>query len=385
MARYVWTAKDKLGNSVVREISANTIEESKSALLAEGHTDLVLKGDEIADAATAGMPRTVRFLGKEYKITAAERLKYRGKPALTFFSALWQGIAQTKGFIILIFILAAFEIYRGHTTSLIFLGIGLLAWLAFLIGVRLPSIYYHRLHKAADWYRWTEVLEIVDKLKKIEKFHFTKIPPPELGKYRAIALACLGHLPQALAEYSQYENQLGCPRWVYKAQVAGIYDIARQHDKALEYAWQSIREKPTPVLYLDLANRYLRYKSDPVKAREALAQAEKSTIPDLAKPFHLHCRGILALMKKDYPTARRELEASLEIMQKTPHLPFRDGHISVAKAYLCRVLAKQGNQVAARKNFVEAEEYLVATGETELLEQCKKATGSVPEPTQKSK
>jgi len=375
MANYVWTAKDKFGISVVREISASTIEESKSALLAEGCTDLVLKGDEIMDAATAGMPRSVRFLGEEHKVTEAEKLKHRGNPAPTFFSALWQGIVQTKGFIILIFILAGFEIYCGHTTSLMFLGLGLLAWLAFLIGVRLPSIYYHRLHKAADWNRWEEVLGIVDKLKQIEKFHFTKIPPPELGKYRAKALAGLGQLPQSLVEFSQYENQPGCPSWLYKAQVAGIYDTAKQHDKALEYAWQSIREKPTPVLYLDLANRYARYKSDPVKARAALAEAEKSTLPDLAEPFHLRCRGISALLEEDYSTARRELEASLAIMQKTPNIPYRAGHISVTKAYLCRVLAKQGDQAGARKNFKEAEEYLVATGESELLEQCKKATG----------
>jgi hypothetical protein len=94
MANYVWTAKNKFGNSVVREISASTIEESKSTLLAEGCTDLVLKGDEIMDVATAGMPRSVRFLGEEHKVTEAEKLKHRGNPAPTFFSALWQVISQ---------------------------------------------------------------------------------------------------------------------------------------------------------------------------------------------------------------------------------------------------------------------------------------------------
>jgi tetratricopeptide (TPR) repeat protein len=190
-------------------------------------------------------------------------------------------------------------------------------------------------------------------------------------------MAGLGKLPQSLMEFSRFENQPGCPSWLYKAQLAGIYDTAKQHDKALEYAWQSIREKPTPVLYLDLANRYARYKSDPFKAREALAEAEKSTIPDLAEPFYLRCRGISALLEGDYATAQRELHASLAIMQKTPHIPYRDGHISVAKAYMCCVFAKQGDQAAAKKNFVEAEEYLVATGENELLEQCKRAMGAI--------
>jgi hypothetical protein len=53
MANYVCTAKNKFGISVVREISASIIEVSKSALLVEGCTDLVLKGDEIMDAAKA--------------------------------------------------------------------------------------------------------------------------------------------------------------------------------------------------------------------------------------------------------------------------------------------------------------------------------------------
>jgi len=32
MFKYVWTAKDKFGTSVVRDLTANTIEESKAVL-----------------------------------------------------------------------------------------------------------------------------------------------------------------------------------------------------------------------------------------------------------------------------------------------------------------------------------------------------------------
>jgi len=375
MPNYVWTAKDKFGVSGVKEITANTIEESKSALLAEGCTDLVLVQDEIGDAVRAGWPRPATFLGSEIKqATEAARLKLRGRPPPTYSGELWRGIVESKKSIIGILALAVLEIYLGHNTSLIFLGFSLLAWLAFLICFRLPGIYYNRLHRAADWYRWTEVLEIVDKLKKIEKFHVIKIPPWNLSLYRAKAMAGSGHLPEALLEFSRYENQPGCPSWLYKAFLGGIYGTARQYDKAVEYNWQAVREKPTPTLYLDLANRYARYMNDPAKARGALAEAEKSTITDIAEPFRLRCRGILAFLETDYISARRELESSIEMMQKTPHQPYRDGHLSVAKAYLCCVLAKLGDQAAARKNFSEAEAYLVATSETELLEQCKKAT-----------
>ena len=54
MATYTWTAKDRDGKSVVREITHESVESSKAALEAEGYTDLKLMEDDIADAARAG-------------------------------------------------------------------------------------------------------------------------------------------------------------------------------------------------------------------------------------------------------------------------------------------------------------------------------------------
>lgn len=376
MGKYVWTAKDPSGSPVVREIEANSIEESKSALQAEGCTELELKSEEVMEVATAGMPRKFQVLGKEVEITAAERLKHRGKRPPTILSALGRGIAQSKWFFILMLIIAAWEFYRGRMTSLILTGAGVILWLVFLVVIRTPGIYYGRLHKAADWYRWQEVLDIVDRLKQIGKFHFIKIPPLELGRQRAKALAGLGRLTEAVAEFSEFENQPNCPGWMYKASLAGIHDIAKQHTKAVAYNLDAIREKPTAVLYLDLANRYVRYLKDPDKARAALAETEKETLMDIAKPFLFRCRGILAFLEGDNTTAKQEFEASLAAMEKFPHVPYRDGHISVTKAYLCCVLANQGDVPAAKRNFMAAKEYLVATGETELLERCQRATSA---------
>lgn len=375
MADYTWSAKDRFGNSVVREITADSAEEAKSRLLAEGCTELVLREDEIMSTANAGLRKPYSFLGEQKTVTAADRLKHWGKRPPTFLSALWQGVVQTRAILILILVLAGWEIYNRNGTSLIFVGIGLLLWLAFLIGLRLPSIYYGRLHKAADWHHWSEVLAIVNKLKQIGKFHFIKVPPADLTRYRAKALAAQGQLSEALAEYSEYENRPDCPGLLYKAHVAGIYDSAGQHDRAIELTLKSIQEKPNPVMYLDLANRYLRYKKDAARGRAAIAAAEKGVLADLTKPFHLRCQGILAFLEGDYSVAREKLEKSLNIMEKTPHVPFRDGHISVAKAYLCCVLAGQGDRTAANQKFLEAKAYLVATEETELLEQCQRATG----------
>jgi tetratricopeptide (TPR) repeat protein len=282
---------------------------------------------------------------------------------------------QDRGLYLVAILMIAYQAYRGHPTVALLLGIATLAWPAFRIWMALPGIYFARLNKAKDWHRWQEALDLVEKLRRLRKNHFVKLPETELVRSRAQALAGLGRLPEALSEFQQAEGKPGMPAWLYHAHLAGIYDIVKQHDRALEYSVKALQETPTPALYLDLANRLLRFKKDPLQGRQALLEAEKSTLTDIAKPYHLRCRGILAYLLQDYPTAKRELEASLEIMERTRDQPFRDGNISVVKGYLSCVLARLGETPAARKCFAPAKEYLVATGETELLEECKRATG----------
>jgi hypothetical protein len=107
----------------------------------------------------------------------------------------------------------------------------------------------------------------------------------------------------------------------------------------------------------------------------AMAEAEKSPLPDLAKPFHIRCQGIIAYLEGDYAAARRELETAIELVDKAKGRPFRDGHLSVARAYLCCVLARQGDLPAAKKCFALAKKYLVATAEDELLAECRELCG----------
>lgn len=376
MPTYVWKAKDRFGTPIVREIQSDTVEQSKAALQSDGCTELALMTDDIMAAASSGMVKKVTFLGEEIKVSEAEKLKYRNQRPPSFFSALWEGMGRGKRFVLVIFGAAALAGYQRSWVGLALSLVALLAWVAFVVGVRLPSIYYARLHKAADWYRWDEVLAIVSKLKTIGKLHFIKVPASELARYRARALAAKGQLTEALAEYSQYENQPGCPSWLYKAFVAGIYDSAKQYDKAIEWTLKSIEEKPNPVMYLDLANRYARRKGDVIKAREALEEAEKGTLPEITKSGRLRYGGIVAYLEGNYAEARRELEASLALLAKTPHQPYRDGHVSIGRAYLCCVLARQGDVEGARKNLEAARDYLVATEEDGLFKECTRILGA---------
>jgi type II secretory pathway component PulF len=59
---YIWKARDKSGIPAVREVRANTIEDSKAILISQGYTSLELFQDEVMAAATEGMNENVTLL-----------------------------------------------------------------------------------------------------------------------------------------------------------------------------------------------------------------------------------------------------------------------------------------------------------------------------------
>jgi tetratricopeptide (TPR) repeat protein len=375
MSKYVWTAKDKSGKQVVKEVEAETAEASKTVLMADGYSELTLKEDEIMTTVQAGFPDRLTVLGEEVKVTAEERVKALDNPTVTLWDAFRTGIRQSRTGCLLLILLAIYSGCRGNWSSALLLIVALLAWLGFIICVGLPSAYYQKLIKAADWNRWTEVLSLVATLQAMRRFSFIKVPTTELTRNRTKALAGMGRLAEALAEYKQCEGRPDCPTWLYKQFVGSLYTTGKQYDKAIEYNLMSIAEKPTPTAWADLANRYARYKRDPVKAREAMTEADKSPIADAAKPFRIRCLGIIAYLEGDYVTAKRELEAAIALVEKAKARPYRDGHLGVARAYLCCVLAKLGDLPAAKECFALAQEYLEATEETELIAECRRLIG----------
>jgi len=375
MPDYVWTAKDKLGKPVVKEITANTANEAMAMLLADGYSDLKLREEEIMAIARAGFPAQIKAFGEEIKVTAENRLKSHDNPTVTFGDALIKGIGQSKIGCLLLILFAIYSGYRGYWISVLLLVVALLAWLTFIICVSLPSVYYKKLIHAADWSRWNEVLSLVDALETIGRFSFIKVPATELTRHRATSFAGMSKLQEALAEFQKCEGRPDCPSWLYKLLVAGLYTTAKQHDKAIELNLMAIAEKSNSTAWADLANRYARYKRNPVKAREAMSKADKSPMAEIAKPFRIRCLGVIAYLENDYTTAKRELETAIDLVEKVKWRPGKDGHLSIARAYLCCVLAKQGDLSTAKNNFELAGEYLVATKEDELLAECRQLIG----------
>src|SRR2546421_1439633 len=233
MTNFVWTAKDKAGTTIVREVPAETVAQSKAILLAQGVTDVALIEEEVAQAACAPLNKPTMFLGEDLnaKVTPPDRLKYRSM-RFTYFGTLLEGIKQTK-LIVLFFVgVLGWFVYRQSWVAASLAAIGLLAWLAVMPTLSLPVILLRKLTEAADWNRWNEVLLFVTRLQKLNRIHFLKVPKPELARFRAQALAASGHLDQALTEYKKFEDAEGCPEWLYKSHVASIYQTIGDYDKA---------------------------------------------------------------------------------------------------------------------------------------------------------
>jgi hypothetical protein len=109
---------------------------------------------------------------------------------------------------------------------------------------------------------------------------------------------------------------------------------------------------------------------DPAGAREALTMAGTGPTTEIGRLARFGCLGLVEYLEGDDNGARRDLEAALKLAEEIPRLPYRDGAKSLSRAYLCRVLARQGDFAGARKHYAAAEKYLRATGETGLMAEC---------------
>jgi tetratricopeptide (TPR) repeat protein len=373
MPTYAWKAKDRSGAPVFREIRPATVQESRDVLLTEGCTDLILQEDDVLSEVNVAMGDKVEFLGEEITANAQDRIHYRTHPPLTVTRIILQGLAQEKGFYIVVLVGLAYCIWRDWLVGSMVFAILLIGWPVFKIGIGLPLLLFQRLADASDWNRWDEMLWLVNTLRFVGRFHFIKIPAAELTRLEANALAGKGRLQEAVALYSRAENQPGVPSWLYKAHLSNIYHNGGDHATALQLNHEAIALKPGAGLYIDLGDRLARYHADPAGARAALDHVDMDLVVDLLKPLVFRLRGIVAWGEGNAAEARRELETALREMEKTPHVPFRTGNIAITKAYLCCVHAKLGDPSAGTRFFHEARPYLVATSETKLLRNCEDA------------
>ena len=253
MTNYVRSATDKSGKKVIREIEAASAEDAKFVLLAQGYSNLELKEDEVDSVVRAGFPKRQNDFGAEISATAEQRLKHRDDPTATFRDAIRKGFGGNSLLVATLLGLAIYSGFRKQTGLFLLYLVVLLAWVACILYMSLQSVYYRKLVKADDWSRWNDVFTLVAILKVIGRFRKVKVPGSALTRHRAKALAGLGRMDEALAEYKQCEGRPDCPGWLYKLFLASLHTTAKQHDQAIECNLASIAEKPTSVAWADSA------------------------------------------------------------------------------------------------------------------------------------
>lgn len=366
MPDYLWTGKDKFGNSFTERVNADTTTQAKKLLDERGCTELKLHTDDFAEAGRAQFDQ-------QSKLSAADQLKFQSKDT-TLWGAWAQAFKASAGTNILFLLLLVFFLLSRRYVAVTICAIGFLAYIPIYFWFRQSSRYFSQLNKAKVWHRWNEVLNCIEKLKRTKRWTKIGVPEPALINYQALALSGLGRFDEAVAKFSTLENNPKVPRWLYLCQLAAIHGTAKKYDEAVDLNRQAAEFKPNdPVILIDLATRIVRRQKDAAQAKVILNQAEQGVVVELAKPHIALCRGIIAYQERDYIIARTKLLEALTGLQQFMRHSIVEGTFLTIKAYLCCVEGALGNLAEARRLFGETRKYLQATKENELLAECKTA------------
>jgi tetratricopeptide (TPR) repeat protein len=371
---FLWSGKDSEGKVRGVHVEAENAQAAKAILTARGWTELQLIRDEISDAVKKS--RRTEFPNKVANLDPDEEIRrYLGKRP-SFASKWWKAILREKGAYAWCALIVGVGVYE-HQRGLLLRGsievlVTLLLFPLFFWFYSQSKRNYARLNRAKVHGRWNEVLECVERLRRSHRSTNIGVGEAELARNHALALAHLGRLEEAVAEYKNYENSPLVAHWLYLSHLSGIYNAGRQYDKAMECQLQMVAEKPDMAVgWIDLAGTLARKMNRPAQAREALARAEKLEITPRAKPFVSSIRGVIWWREGRPAEAKVELERALAEFQPFAHQPLAERSILRIKSYLCAVNGALGNQTEARKQFREVEKFLVAQKEDELLQACR--------------
>jgi tetratricopeptide (TPR) repeat protein len=384
MHSFLWSGRDAQGEQRSERVSAENAQAAKAILTQQGWTGLELIANEVMETARDLNPARADeelmededpdgLMEEESPDLEAARLQ-GWQPS--FLSEWWKAALKSKGMLLALGLILAFGIYRHSTGPIIFGSVGiaflLLLFPALSLWYSQGSRAYSRLNKAKTWGRWEEVLQCVERLRRLRRWTGTAISELELTRNRAMALAALGRLDDGLREFSRFEGDPALPSWLHASFLAGIHDAALQFERSLEFRRQSAAEKPdTSAVWIDLAYSLVRGLNRPAEAREALARAETLEIPALGKPYPFFLRGIILWREHKPSEAKEQLDHALACFIPLAHHDLVEGTILLTKGYLCAVHGELGDTTRAKALFGEVEKFLIANREHDLLQACR--------------
>jgi tetratricopeptide (TPR) repeat protein len=379
MPTYLWSGKSPSGEERAARVEAADVETAKAALLAKGWSNLELHKTEIGEYIEKSSPNPIP------KLSPQEDLKFHKGENAGLFGQWWSNLVEAKGTLLLIGACLAMAIYRRNTASILTFG-GILVGLILLFPVlhiwfgQTKNLFV-KLHTARTWWRWQEVLQYIDQLKRAHTRTNVGISKANLARYWALALVGTGHLEQGVKIFNDEAEKEKMPEWLKLSFIAEMYNVAQQFDKSLELRRQSVslcNGETTAVI--DLAIYLVEHFTFVDEAKALLAEVETKTVPVIGKPFVLSLKGLIAWREGDYQTAERFFRESLQLKQANAKNKYYiyEGGILLAKGRLAMVNAALGNKQVAQQLFAEAEPYLKVTRCDELIAEYHKHMSATP-------
>jgi len=380
MHSFLWTGKDTEGKERSAHVTAENAQAARGILEGRGWTQLELVTDEICDETRRQIPPMTSDWDALPDDAETEAARWKGNSS-SFLGEWWRAIFQAKLTLALFVLILVVGMLRHGKWSI---GIGIAGLVIMVLLFPLISAFfsqsvrnYSRLNKAKVWGRWQEVLHCVEQLKRSHRLTRIGVGDVELARNRALALASSGHLDEALKELSRFEGNPSLSTWLYTSHLAGIYDGARQFEKALELRQRVATEKPdTAAVWIDVAYSLVRGLNQPAEAREALGRAEKLEISGVGKAYLYFLRGIILWRENKPAEAKEQLDRALAGFEPMKHHDLVEGLILFSKSYLCAVQGQLGNQREAQILFRQVEKFLTAHREEELLQACRRGISS---------
>jgi tetratricopeptide (TPR) repeat protein len=379
MPNFLWSGKAPSGQEEAEEVAAETPAEARKILEARGWTELRQHTTEVSDF----IHRQQSLISRTRpRLTPKERLQYcRGTAP-----GLWGNWIKVIGNSVVTYLLLAgvlgWAIYDRQMPQdrfWIAISAAVLAYGMFLYPVlrwwfRQTKRLFVKLHTARTWYRWDEVLQCLDKLVKARHKTNIGINDYSMARYRALALAGLGRLDEAITGFTAAAEKANTPPWLYHTALANIYTVARQYDKALgnyRTAFEAATDKS--IICIDLAMYLVNRFNCPQEARQLLAQAETMQLPENAIPHLALLRGVIAYREKNFSEMDKYVLEALADFEKHPRakLYLYEGSILNCKGYLAVSSAALGRKSEARKYFARTEKYLELKNQNDLISECK--------------
>ena len=375
MPNFLWSGKTPSGQDGAEEVTAETPAEARKILEARGWTELRQHTTDISDFIQQQQSLISR---NKQKLTPKEQLQYRQGTAPGLWGNWLKHISNSIVTILLLTGLLAWTIYHPQMRNYNIWIAGcalLLAYVVFLYPVlrwwfRQTKRLFVKLHKARTWHRWDEVLLCLDKLAKAQQTTNIGINDYSMARYRALALAGLGRLDEAITGFRTAAEKAETPAGIYHPTLAALYTVARQYDMALA-SYRTALEEATDksTMYIDIGMYLVGRFNRPQEARQFLALAEKMQLTELAISHLAVLRGGIAFREKDFSAMDKYVREALADFEKRPPAKryIYEAVILNCKGYLAVSSAALGRKKEARKYFAQTEKYLELIDRKDLI------------------